>query len=74
MEGDVDNIVKLIMDALKSVAYIDDKVVERVVVQRFEPEVEWEFSAPSDQLALELGMEPPVVYIRVDDDLSWRRA
>jgi Holliday junction resolvase RusA-like endonuclease len=74
MEGDIDNIVKLIVDALIGVAYLNDRVVERVTVQKFEPKVEWEFSAPSDQLALALEVEPPVVYIRVDDDLSWRRA
>jgi crossover junction endodeoxyribonuclease RusA len=73
MPGDIDNIVKPIMDALTKVAYLDDKVVERVIVQKFEPKVDWAFSAPSDQLADALEMEPPVVYIRVDDDLSWRR-
>jgi crossover junction endodeoxyribonuclease RusA len=73
MGGDVDNIVKPIIDALKKVAYPDDKVVERVIVQKFEPDGGWEFSAPSDQLAAALDKSPPVVYIRVDDDLSWRR-
>lgn len=74
MEGDIDNIVKPIMDALVGIAYIDDRVVERVVVQKFEPEVEWDFSAPSERLALSSETEPPVLYIRIDDDLSWRRA
>jgi crossover junction endodeoxyribonuclease RusA len=73
MEGDIDNIIKPIMDGLKGVAYLDDKVVERVIVQKFEPEGGWEFSAPSDQLAAALDTSPPVVYVRVDDDLSWRR-
>jgi Holliday junction resolvase RusA-like endonuclease len=74
MEGDIDNVVKLIVDGLNGVAYLDDRVVERVIVQKFEPKVEWEFSAPSERLAVALEMEPPVVYIRVDDDLSWRSA
>jgi crossover junction endodeoxyribonuclease RusA len=43
MEGDVDNIVKLIMDGMIG-----------------------------DRLALALDTEPPAVYIRVEDDLSWR--
>ena len=51
MEGDIDNIIKPIMDGLNGVAYLDDKVVERVIVQKFEPEAGWEISAPSDQLA-----------------------
>jgi crossover junction endodeoxyribonuclease RusA len=73
MPGDIDNIVKPIMDAMIGIAYLDDNVVERVLVQKFEPEGEWKFSTPSDRLAIGLEMEPPVVYIRIDDDLSWRR-
>ena len=73
MAGDIDNIVKPIIDSLKTVAYLDDRVVERVVVQKFEPDESWAFSAPSDRLAHALNSAPPVVYIRVDDDLSWRR-
>ncbi len=72
MEGDIDNIVKPIMDALISVAYMDDNDVERVVVQKFEPDVDWDFSNPSDQLAAALDANPPVVYFRVDENLSWR--
>lgn len=73
MEGDIDNIIKPIMDGLAGVAYLDDRALERVVVQKFEPEGAWEISAPSDQLAAALDKSPPVVYVRVDDDLSWRR-
>jgi hypothetical protein len=73
MEGDVDNIVKLILDGMKGFAYLDDHAVERVTVQKFEPDEDWEFLTPTDQLAFALDMEAPVVYIRVDDDLSWRR-
>ena len=72
MTGDIDNIVKPIMDALIRVAYMDDKDVERVVVQKFEPQVDWDFADPSDQLAAALDTAAPVVYVRVDDDLSWR--
>ncbi len=72
MEGDVDNIVKLILDGMEGIAYLDDHAVERVTVQKFEPEGGWEFSVFSDQLALALDTEAPVVYIRIDDDLSWR--
>ena len=78
MAGDIDNIVKPIMDALKGQAYTDDRRVERVVSQKFEPEVAWSFGSPSSQLtaaldAISAADEPqPVVYIRIDDDLSWR--
>ena len=73
MIGDIDNIVKPIMDSLIRVANTDDNDVERIVVQKFEPEAGWEFSNPSEQLAVALDTAPPVVYIRVYDDLSWRR-
>lgn len=73
MEGDIDNIVKPIMDGLIGVAYISDQAIERVIVQKFEPDDGWEFAAPSDQLAAALDTAPPVVYVRIDDDLSWRR-
>jgi hypothetical protein len=72
MQGDIDNIVKPIMDALVGVAYMDDKDVERVVIQKFEPGVEWVFADPREKLAAALDTDPPVVYIRIDDDLSWR--
>ena len=77
MVGDVDNIVKPIQDALVDVAYCDDRNVERVIAQKFEPdpqppEFPWSFDDPSEQLAEALEAHPPVVYIRVDDDLGWR--
>lgn len=73
MEGDVDNIVKPVMDALIGIAYLDDRDVERVLVQKFEPGLAWEFIDPSRQLVSALNAALPIVYIRVDDDLAWRR-
>lgn len=72
MAGDIDNIVKPILDALIGVAYMDDVVVERVTAQKFEPETDWQFTQPSAQLASALEMPTPIVYIRVDDSLNWR--
>lgn len=72
MEGDIDNIVKPILDGMINVAYLDDDVVERVLVQKFEPGIERSFLDVTESLAAALDMDAPVVYIRVDDDLSWR--
>ncbi|MDB5615657.1 MAG: uncharacterized protein JWQ22_3310 [Devosia sp.] len=72
MEGDIDNIIKPILDGLIGAAYLDDAVVERVTAQKCEPDVDWQFTGPSEQLASVLDRDPPAVYIRVDDDLSWR--
>ena len=38
MHADIDNCIKLILDAMTTLRYIiDDKQVERLVVQKFEP-------------------------------------
>lgn len=73
MEGDVDNIVKLILDGMLSVIYPSDRLIERVVVQKFEPGVEPVFRSLTPTLEQAIGMEPPAIYIRIDDDLSWRQ-
>jgi len=73
MDGDIDNIIKPIMDALVHVVYLDDRAVERVVAQKFEPGLDWSFLQPSDMLSAALSVGGAVVYIRVDDDLAWRR-
>lgn len=73
MVGDIDNIVKPILDAMIGVAYPNDQVIEQVVVQKFEPDTLWEFASPTDQLAIALDTAPPLIYIRVDDDLRWRK-
>ncbi len=72
MEGDIDNIVKPILDGMISAVYLDDRVVERVLVQKFEPGIERSFIDVSQKLADALDADTPVVYVRVDDDLSWR--
>lgn len=73
MEGDVDNIVKLLVDGMCKVAYPDDSLIERVVVQKFEPGVAAVFRSLTPTLEQAAGTDPPVIYIRLDDDLSWRQ-
>jgi hypothetical protein len=68
MEGDVDNIVKLVLDALEKHIYKEDSQVERVVVQKFEPGNVFAFSSPGPVLAEALNREKPVLYVRVSDD------
>lgn len=72
MEGDVDNIVKLIQDGMINIAYLNDRVIERVLAQKFEPGIERTFADVTQKLAAALDADAPVVYIRVDDDLRWR--
>jgi Holliday junction resolvase RusA-like endonuclease len=61
MEGDVDNIVKLIIDGMVSVIYSDDWLLERVVVQKFEPGVEFVMHSLTPILEEAIRTEPPVI-------------
>ena len=73
MTGDVDNIVKPIVDGMIAVIYPDDRVLERIVVQKIEPDVNVVFQSPTPTLGQAIKTDPPVIYIRIDDDLSWRQ-
>ena len=63
---DIDNIVKPIFDSLSGFIYIDDKQVERLVVQKFEPGRLFTFASPSPRLAESIGAEGPRVYLEID--------
>lgn len=65
MQGDIDNIVKPILDSLTKHIYFDDNQVERVVVQKFEPEVSFAFADPSKRLAEAIAGDKPKLYIRI---------
>jgi crossover junction endodeoxyribonuclease RusA len=68
MEGDLDNIIKPILDALCQHVYKDDRQVERVWVQKFEPGKVFPFRTPSNALADALQGEKPLLYVRLSDD------
>lgn len=69
LHGDIDNRVKPILDAMVRCVYSDDELVERLVVQKFEPGRGFAFSAPSATLREALATDEPVVYVRITDDL-----
>jgi len=68
MQGDIDNIVKLILDALGGHVFRNDHQVERIVAQKFERGFSPPFSNPSDTMANALTGERPVLYVRVSND------
>jgi len=68
MEGDIDNIVKPVLNALEKHIYMDDWQVERVVVQKFEPGNVFPFATPSATLEDALTRPKPVLYVRLSDD------
>ncbi len=68
MQGDIDNIVKPILDALCQHVYVDDRQVERVWVQKFEPDKIFRFGAPSATLSSAIQGDKPLLYVRLSDD------
>ena len=68
MQGDIDNIVKPILDAMSKHIYLDDHQVERLLIQKFEPDHLFIFSSPSPTLADALRRAKPALYIRLSDN------
>ena len=70
MKADIDNCTKPLLDAMSRFVYADDSQVDRMVVQKFEPERPLEVrGVPTDILATALAAMEPVVYIKVGTDL-----
>jgi crossover junction endodeoxyribonuclease RusA len=68
MEGDLDNIVKPILDAMARHIYLSDHQIHRVVVQKFEPGNVFGFANPTVVFARALSQPKPALYIRLSDD------
>ena len=68
MQGDVDNIVKLVLDALCEQIYVDDSQVDRIVVQRFDRGNYFGFASPSAMLEEALKQPESVLYVRLSED------
>jgi crossover junction endodeoxyribonuclease RusA len=67
-QGDVDNIIKLIQDALSGPLIIDDKQIKRVTCQRFLPKDVEDIDDPPEIFARALVNDPPFVYTRVHNN------
>lgn len=65
MVGDIDNIAKLVLDALQPNIYGDDQQIDRLVVQRFPTSLFSPFAAPSDVLVTAMARTEPTLYIRI---------
>ena len=68
MQGDIDNIVKPILDALSRHVYLDDHQVERLVVQKFEQAEAETFARRTAVLNAAFSGDRPVLYVRVTSD------
>jgi crossover junction endodeoxyribonuclease RusA len=69
MQGDVDNIVKLVLDGLARCIFTDDRQIERIVVQKFEPDKIFAFADPSEMLLQALNAERARLYVKITDDI-----
>lgn len=74
MKGDLDNIIKPILDGLSKVIYLDDRQVDRLLVQKFEPGREQSFPQLTEELLRCTEMPGPRTYLRIDDDSSLEAA
>jgi hypothetical protein len=68
MIGDLDNVIKLTLDAMNQNLYIDDSQIERIVIQKFDQGRVFSFSDPSPVLARCMIGPRPAFYVRLSDD------
>jgi crossover junction endodeoxyribonuclease RusA len=68
MRGDIDNIVKPILDAMCKHIYLDDHQVERLLIQKFEPGGAFSFASPTATLLDALNRPRPALYVRPSDN------
>jgi Holliday junction resolvase RusA-like endonuclease len=73
MQGDLDNRIKAILDALAGVVFLDDDRVDRLLVQRFDPVSPCKIINPSATLRSAIGASQPIVYIRIEDEPNRER-
>lgn len=64
--GDIDNIVKPILDAMSRQVYIDDRQIVSLQVHKYEPHRNIDIRDPSATLATAMTSERPAVYISVN--------
>lgn len=69
MQGDVDNIIKMTIDALVGHILKDDHQVDRILIQRFYPDAVFEFNDPSERLVEAIMSDESSLYVRVSTDV-----
>jgi crossover junction endodeoxyribonuclease RusA len=69
MSGDIDNIIKPILDALNAVVYMDDILVERIVCQRFGVSSGMRWGKVSRTLLKAISGLKPTTYVMITDKI-----
>lgn len=70
-QGDIDNYVKLIIDALVPHIVLDDSQIDSVIARRFRPNTLRAISNPTSTLSAAMSTEPPAVYVCLHNDSHW---
>jgi crossover junction endodeoxyribonuclease RusA len=68
MDGDIDNMAKFILDACCNFIYVDDAQVERLLLQKFEPDRIFGFTRPTEALTAAMNGDKPVLYVKISND------
>jgi crossover junction endodeoxyribonuclease RusA len=68
MDGDIDNMAKLVLDACCRHIYVDDAQVERLLLQKFEPHRKFPFAQPTDVLSSAMNGDKPALYVKISND------
>lgn len=69
MVGDLDNVVKLTLDAMSQHVYVNDYQIDRIVIQKFESGRVFPFTDPSPTLANCILGQKPALYVKLSNDL-----
>ncbi|HMK88903.1 MAG TPA: RusA family crossover junction endodeoxyribonuclease [Methylocystis sp.] len=70
LRGDIDNRVKPILDAMSGHVFSDDALVERLVVQKFEPGLAAGDDYPTTLLRSAFEAKHPLIYVRITGKLD----
>jgi len=66
MQGDLDNILKPIIDSLDGVIFQNDRWIEEIFVKKYEPGRIIDLVDPSTKLIEAQQEDRPLLYIKVD--------
>lgn len=66
LEPDLDNAAKPILDGLAQCVYLDDKLIERLIIQRFEPGRVIAILDDNPRFEDVISAADPIIYIRLE--------
>lgn len=70
LDGDLDNTIKPILDAMNRVVFDDDQQVAELNVAKYHKGRVFIANDPSETLAAALDHGPPIVYVKISEDTN----